>query len=688
MTGWKSVSSLSQRGHRRLWAAWALLTLLAVLLSLATGEWSRRAVFDAWQRSAPRDLSASEVRYVMIDGESLKAVGPWPWPRYYLARLTGEIANGGPRVIGFDMFFPDPDAIRPDLFVQFYPELDKQSTARVVALEPMDRLFGRTIGIAPVVLARAGSSPDAATGRTAPVDAQITGELPPKTDAWPNIIASIPELDDSALGHGLINSQPDSDGVVRSVPLVERVGGQTMPGLALEMARIRLGANAIATTATTTTVAGRAIPVDRRARMQLHFGRVPPSAIVSAEDVIRHDVPIGYFRDKIVLIGLAAEGTTDIVTTPLAGEEFGMLVQGQATDAILNGGWLKRPSWAEPVEWFVGGLLALFALVFAAQSRRTRLLLLVGFAALPVASWLLFVKEAMLFDPVRPALVGGGALAGVVIGLFGEARRERERLRDALIQERIAAAAAEGELQAARAIQLGMVPPRQGLAAIDPRLEVDALLEPAKSVGGDLYDCLRIGPDKIGFAIGDVTGKGVPAALFMAMSKALLSSALFREQGALAKAVDAINRDLMRSNEEVMSVTMIVGQVDLDTGLVSLVCAGHEDPYIVKADRMVERLSLVGGPPLSTIEYDYPVETLTLTKGDTLVLVTDGITEAQDNAATLYGRDRIADQLASVDVSAKAICEAIRDDVRRFEGHADPTDDLTVMALRYLGGNA
>jgi serine phosphatase RsbU (regulator of sigma subunit) len=223
------------------------------------------------------------------------------------------------------------------------------------------------------------------------------------------------------------------------------------------------------------------------------------------------------------------------------------------------------------------------------------------------------------------------------------------------------------------------------LAAIDPRIDVDALLEPAKSVGGDLYDCLRTGPDSIGFAIGDVTGKGVPAALFMAMSKALLSSALLREQGALDKAAEAINRDLLRSNEEVMSVTMILGQIDLASGTVTFVCAGHEDPYVVGADRSIRRLDLAGGPPLSTVEFDYPVETLSLKKGETLLLVTDGITEAQDAADALYGRDRMVGLLANVEPAATAICETIRDDVRRFEGQADATDDLTVMALRYLG---
>lgn len=685
MTGWKSVSSPRLWGRRRLWAGWALLTLAAILLSLAIGERSRRAVFDAWQRAAPRDLSASEVRIVMIDGESLKAVGPWPWPRYYLARLTEEIAAGGASVIGFDMFFPEPDPVRPDLFVRMYPELSREAAGEVVTLESMDRLFGKVIGLTPVVLARAGSEPDAATGRSAAIDARISGPLPPEIDAWPNIIASIPELDDAALGHGLINSQPASDGVIRSVPMVARVGGQAMPGLALEMARIRLGAETIGTSPSAVSLADRTVPIDPRGQMRLRFGQFPASSIVSAEQVLARRVPDEFFRDRVVLIGLGAEGTADIVATPLAAEEFGLLVQGQAVDAILRGGWLKRPAWTGPAEWLVGLLLAGLALMLAWRSRWPRLLFPLALAALPIASWLLFSAGSMLFDPVRPALIGGGALAGVALGLFGEARRERERLREALVQERVAAAEAEGELQAARAIQLGMVPPRRELAAVDPRLDVDALLEPAKSVGGDLYDCLRTGPDRIGFAIGDVTGKGVPAALFMAMSKALLSSALCREQGALGKAANDINRDLMRGNEEVMSVTMIVGQIDLASGSVTLVCAGHEDPYIVRSDRTVERFGLAGGPPFSTVEFDYPVETLTLARGDTLVLVTDGITEAQDAAGTLYGRDPIVGRLATVDPSARAICEAIRDDVRRFEAHCDPTDDLTVMAIRYLG---
>ena len=284
------------------------------------------------------------------------------------------------------------------------------------------------------------------------------------------------------------------------------------------------------------------------------------------------------FAGKPVIVGLLAAGTLDIAATPLAAEEFGPSVQAQAVDAILRGGWLERPTWAGPAEWAAAALLALLALGSAVLGRVYRIVVATFFIVVPIGSWLAFSNAALLLDPARPLLVGGGALAGVAMGLFAVARMERERLRDTLVQERIAAAETEGELHAARAIQLGMVPPRERLRNFDPRVDVDALLEPAKSVGGDFYDAMKIGDDQLGFAVGDVTGKGVPAALFMAMSKALTSAALSRMQADPATMAAAINAELLKDNSEAMSVTMLLGVLDLNTGVVSMVCAGNEEP--------------------------------------------------------------------------------------------------------------
>lgn len=505
-------------------------------------------------------------------------------------------------------------------------------------------------------------------------------------DNWPAELAAIPELDDVALGTGLLNGRPDSDGVVRAVPLVMRAGGKARPGFALEIARHALGVESIVVDGSWVRLDGHAIPIDPHGRMRLHFSQFPTRNIFSAADVLgdaKHLKPDA-FAGKPVIIGLSAEGTSDIAATPLVAEEYGPLIQAQAVDAILRDGWLQRPAWTAPAEWAAALFLAFLALGNAFYGRRYRIFLAFVFLAVPLASWLAFTNAALLLDPARPLLVGGGGVAGIAMGLFALARIDRERLRETLVQERIVAAEAEGELEAARAIQMGMVPPRARLRSLDPRVDLDALLEPAKSVGGDFYDAMKIGEDQLGFAVGDVTGKGVPAALFMAMSKALTSAALARMDADPATMAAAINAELLKDNSEAMSLTMLFGILDLNTGRVGMVCAGHEDPLLLSADGKLTRVRLEGGLPFCVAELPYPLETLKLKAGETLVLITDGVTEAQNAHGELFGSTRILADYDAEARSATAICEKIRDQVRLFEEGTEATDDLTVLALRYL----
>jgi CHASE2 domain-containing sensor protein len=628
----KSASE-RRRPARRVVLTWLAMTVAAILLSLALGEQMRRGVFDSWQRLSPRDLSATDVRVVLVDNESIEILGPWPWPRYYLARLTEELAAGGAKVIALDILLSEHDRVSPDSFISLYPELDPNAAADVRKLVPMDQAFGLVIGAAPVVLGHAGVT-QAPANQPPLADAPISGTPPPALDSWPAELAAIPELDDVALGAGLLNVRPDGDGIVRSLPLVMRAGGKLRPSFSMEIARAATDADKVELSAQTIRLGRRTLPIDREGRMRLHFGKFPADKINSAEDIIGKSrrLAMDSFAGKTVLVGVSAEGTSDIAATPLKSEEFGPLVQAQAVDAVLRGGWLQRPAWSGPAEWAAAAMLALVALGNAIFGRANRIILAALFVALPVASWLAFRNASLLIDPARPLLVGGGAVAGVAIGLFALARSERERLRDALFQERVAAAEAEGELQAARAIQLGMVPPRARLLNVDPRVDLDALLEPAKSVGGDYFDAMKIGGDELGFAIADVTGKGVPAALFMAMSKALTSAALARMQADPATMATTINAELLKDNSEAMSVTMLLGVLDLRTGEVRMACAGHEDPLVLSADGQATRVRLEGGPPFCIVEYPYPPETLMLKPGETQVLVTDVVTEAHDAA--------------------------------------------------------
>ncbi|MET0180294.1 MAG: CHASE2 domain-containing protein, partial [Novosphingobium sp.] len=451
-------SPTSDRSLRGIAAAVLIGGLLGAVLSLLVGTVARRELFDTWQRVAPRAISGDRVAVILIDPLSFDAVGPWPWPRYYIARLTEKIAAQKPKAIGFDIIFAEPDAHNPQAFAELYPELAPAAAAAVRALPAMDAVLADVLARTPVVLARVGVGKDGSDPAAMMVDPEIAGRPPRRTLATREILASIPEIDDVALGHAMINGPPDDDGIVRRVPLTVLAGGRPMPGLAIELARIAAGAERIVWRGTTLLLAGLRLPADDEGRLPLRFGNWPARATHSAAEVLGDKVPAGTFAGKVVLVGMGAEGTADIVATPLTTEGFGVFVQAQAVDAILHGGWLRRPAWVEASEWAAGVVLALLVAIGGANRRRSVLTAGVAIAvALPLISWLAFAGANHLFDPVRPILVGLGALLALETGLFLRARRERSRLAAELVNQKIASALQEGELQAARAIQLGMV---------------------------------------------------------------------------------------------------------------------------------------------------------------------------------------------------------------------------------------
>jgi adenylate cyclase len=690
MTALKSPSrSLAiARPSRSLWLAALAGLLAAAILSLALGTREQNAVFDVWQRLAPRDLGESNVRVVAIGEESLDVIGSWPWPRSVLATMTQRLTQGGAAAIGFDILFVEPDAVSPSRFSRLYTPNDPAIQAWIEGLESQDGAFADAISTAPVVLGRAGVQLGGADPGTLTQWATITGTPPPGLPHYPVVQNNLEALESRAPGFGMLNGTPDADGVVRGIPLVVKTGEALVPGLALEMVRVaqeqRTGVDPeIKITPRALTIGDRAIPVDDKGRMRLHFAQVPDAQVYSAIEIMSESFDLSQLKDKIVVISLTAEGSPDIVATPLGAEMFGVLVQAQAADAISRGGWLVRPVWSQAAEWLAGGLLAVVLLLVSIRPGRGRaswLVLLGAACAMPLASWLLFRLGDILFDPVRPLLLGTGSVLAVSAALFSEARRERAALRDA--QNR-----SEGELDAARSIQLGMLPDRAALARLDPRIDIAAQLEAAKSVGGDFYDIIRLDADRVVILIADVTGKGVPAALFMALSKALARSVMLRRPGGLAETAALLNEELMRDSGDALGLTMLLGIIDLATGRVEMVNAGHDNPLRITTDGEVIEEAMEGGPPFCIMDYPWPAEELVLQPGEALVLITDGVTEAQNRQEQLFGNQRTRDALTTDSTSASAMVASLRGAVRRFEDGTDASDDLTVVAFRYLGAN-
>ena len=691
MMGFVSSSKASGPSSIRLPIIRAVLIggLIGALLSVLGAQSAGRLVFDTWQRVSPREITMDNVAVVMVDDFSVQTEGAWPWSRYTVARLMEQIAIAEPAAVGIDIYFSEPDPLRPDAFARLYQEAEMGQPVResVLALTNWDEVLAGVLGYGNFVLARAATDVEATPIENVFFNSEITGTSPPGILSGSQVIASIPDLDATVLSHGMVNGRPDSDGIVRRVPLGVNLGEVSAPGFALELARVGSGAEALAWGKSGLEMDQLRIPSDTEGRMTFKMGAFPDSAIYSAAEVTRGAVPAQAFAGKVVLVGVGATGTYDIVATPLRSEIYGVLVQAMAVDAILEGDWLERPLSMLILE-IVAALALLGLVLVAGLGLRSWAMIAAGLFALslPLGSWLAYTQANLLFDPVRPLLVGAFAAASLVIVRYSLARKERARLAAELIEQRVIASEQEGELKAARRIQMSMVPSPQVLAKLDPRTEIGAVLEPAKSVGGDFYDAARIGDDRVIFVIGDVTGKGVPAALFMALSKSLAKSNLARPTEDLGTAVAELNLDLMDEADDEMGLTLMVGILECETGKVHLVNAGHENPLHVHSGGEIEDVAMRGGPPLCVIDFPYTVEELTLAKGDTLVVITDGATEAANAKDELFGIEGVIGALGQVrGQSAPERVSHVAKEVRLFEGNTDPSDDLTIFALRYLG---
>lgn len=676
--------------RKRLWLpAIAAALITGALLGLIGFDRYSRPLFDFWQKLAPRSLEKTDVRIVWIDDASIKTIGPWPWPRYIMARLTETLVQSEPKVIGYDIIFPDPDRNTPEAFASLYPELPPATAATIRALPSMDSVFSQVLGKSQVVLARVGlDTVQSETEQNLLVEAQFTKPLPPGTKNWGRVLGNLPILDDVALGHGLINGESDPDGVFRRVPLVARASGKDMTGFALEIARIAREIDVIDPVIGMRGLSGlrfdgKFLPVAKDGTARIRFGRLPERATISAADLIAGNVSSKIAAGKIVIVGLNAAGTSDVVGSPIDPQTYGTLVQANAVDAILNNALIARPVWAWGVELLLAVIMMALALVAAPRLRGGRVAAIA--AATTIATFALsalaFYRYGLMIDATGPIVIGAVACTTMIFLLFANARRT-------LFEERIVSAQATGELNAARDIQLGMLPERQGLNAFDTHVDLDALIEPARSIGGDFYDVIRLDEHRLCFLIGDVTGKGVPAALFMALSKALSKSVMLREADDLGAAVTRLNTEIARDNSEDMFVTMLFGVLDTRDGRLDLCNAGHENPYRIDTQGKVSLINIDGGPPLCVAsDFAYEAETIMLGYGESIVIVSDGITEAQSPNGDFFGHERLTavlnDWQASSEVSGAS--NALLREVRAFENGAEATDDLTVLVFRYTG---
>jgi sigma-B regulation protein RsbU (phosphoserine phosphatase) len=245
-------------------------------------------------------------------------------------------------------------------------------------------------------------------------------------------------------------------------------------------------------------------------------------------------------------------------------------------------------------------------------------------------------------------------------------------------------AAAERDLRIAREIQMGLLPANVSAQIEGTGLEVHAILEPAQQVGGDLFEVLRLTRDRVLVAVGDVSGKGIPAALFMAVTMTLLRS-MARQGYAPEEILRRLNDELLEQNPRGMFVTLQCMLFDLATRSVTCASAGHHAAVLVAPGQPPRLVFTSSGRVLGLMLAGEMVsETLALQPGETLVLFTDGVSEAFDANQELFGEERLLAHLAaSPKQSARETTLGVVDAVRRHATGAKQSDDITVVSVRY-----
>ena len=240
------------------------------------------------------------------------------------------------------------------------------------------------------------------------------------------------------------------------------------------------------------------------------------------------------------------------------------------------------------------------------------------------------------------------------------------------------------DLKIAREIQMGILPADVAAVTRHSALEVHAIIEPAQKVGGDLYEVLRASDDRLVIALGDVSGKGIPAALFMAVAVTVLRT-LARHLVDPADILRRLNDELVEQNPRGMFVTMQCLVFDLAARQVSFAGAGHHQLAIVSRGRPPRLACVSSGRPAGLMAFN-PIEreTLPLEAGDTFVLFSDGVSEAMNVVDDFYGEDRLMAVLAAAaDGTVADIVKRVVADVHAFANGAKQSDDITVLAVRY-----
>jgi serine phosphatase RsbU (regulator of sigma subunit) len=505
----------------------------------------------------------------------------------------------------------------------------------------------------------------------------------------------------AAVGFGrnirALNAYEDSDGVIRRMPLAFKADGQSVPSMAAELA-----ARANGTPVSPKLATAGAVPDTITLNFAGGSDDIPTFSLADLRSCAEKgdkDYFRRHFDGKVVLFGTVLDVEDRKITSkryatapegaraercalaaPAAGPAFtrnsvsGVYIQATAINNLLRGDALiELGRISTGVASFVVAAIAVAAaLIFGPTAGALTFL---GLAVIWSAGATLAFREGVAVPLVEPLVTAIFAL-GATIGY---------RL---VVAERIVAAqvaqqrAREAEMASAAAIQRAMLPTLQSNDPAKSLLDIFAHMTPAREVGGDLYDIVKLDDNRVVITIGDVCDKGIPASLFMAITQTIMRLEVHSGQDLQAE-IGSANKLLVANNRERMYTTLFCGVLDVSSGRLIYCNCGHNPPLILRRDGGTFESLASCGPPLGIkATASYVPGSVELATGDILVLYTDGVTEAEAVGSDQFGMERLQQTvLEARGQGARGVVERILKSVAQFTEGAPQSDDITCVAV-------
>ncbi len=633
--------------------------------------------FDLYQKVFAEKKN-SDVVIIDIDEKSLGKFGQFPWNRIVFAEILDKLNESSPKAIGFDIFFTEKDKQSPDAIIKSYG-LIPSDIAELQNLKSPDDIFSEKLKESKSIIAVLGSNVPSHSNYDRKAKARFLskgGEPKQFTYSYPYSIGSLEVLEKNVKGLGSISFLDQLDGIIRSLPLIVQFNKKMYPTMGLEMVRVgskqkniyvelnEVGIQRI-------SARPHKIDSDPNGIIWIKYKKSDKNQYISAGDVYDGKFQTDFFKDKYVLIGASAQGLFDLVKTPLGVTIPGVEVHANVIENILDQSYLVRNPNTYIFELLFSIIVALITFILS-QKVKPKLSLSIFFGnilAIIIIGFSIYKFRSELVDMSYPIFI---VTATFLTGLYFRFIEENKIALDNLQKE----AKLLKERELAAGVQKSLFPDISKFENF-----IFARNVPARDVSGDYFDVVRSTPEEYFFTLADVSGKGVKAGMYMAKASSIFRT-LTNLKFPLEKVVFGVNNELVEAKFKGMFVTAVFGKLNIKTGELVFINAGHESILTFDQNKNYEYIKSEM-PPIGIVKYftESMVKSTTMNlKDKTFVVYTDGVTEGYLKNGEELGAEGVQKIIDSMsEVTPKTIVESIEKELNW--GAEKLRDDITCMAI-------